>query len=1322
VAVSGAIEVLVEPDTKDFPRKLESGLKSTSGVAGKVGKGIGLALAAGTIAAGAGFGALIDLGNEYQANLNELESVSQATGLQMERIGTVAKQLGSDMSLPATSAADAAKAMVELAKGGLTVDEAMQAAKGTLQLAAAAQIDGATAAEIQSSALNAFGLSADQAGKVADVLANTANAAAGSMVDIGNSLKYVAPVAAALKVPIEDTASAIGLLANQGVKGEQAGTSLRGILASLSSPSVAAAAALKVLGVQAFDTQGKFIGLRAFTDQLAKAKGKLTDAEFAAAASTAFGNEGLTAANALAAEGATGFDEMAQAVSRSGGAADVAAAQTKGLGGAIEGFKSQVETAGIGIYEVLAPSLERGVRAAASFVERFTPKVVGALESVVAAGELFGPALADRISARGAVVGDAVEDVLAPIARSILPLLNSAVNTGIELWGDFTDVLGDAVDGARPVAAGIAAIVQSAVEADGPVSAVGAGIGLLGDAAAGAGNVLGPLGGVVGALASGFASLPGPIQSAVIGLGLLAAFRGKLTSVGDALNTKFIDPLRRVGDEVRLQKALYDGTAGSVGTLGAAFASLESRVSVVGAAMTAVRTAGGAYSTTFSTITQATDRLALSTGIAVESIGRIPSAVVSAGQSVVGFGSNIASMASSARIGLSLAADQVRATVGNVVNSVRAIPTAVGVAALSMQDRLVGAARSVGDAFTALPGKIALLPTAIGVGVINTLERVPVAVAGSVSALGRFSGAVAGAAVAAGSLAKSAATGLIGALGGPFGIAIAGASVGLSMLADNNAKAAAAEKAHQAAVSSLADALRNAKGDIEEVARTRLADTFTKDMSEAGDAARMFGIDLSDVVDTARRGAPVNEQFAAKLRELDQVARDSGPMDSRGKAALTLLGAIGQLNNQYDGATEANKRYDEILRSGGQSMLDTTASGKTLSGAMEVLRDTTASADDRARALKDALDALSGGQVSLEASQARLNEQLDRLSEAFGENVDKSKGWGASLLNVDGSINTATANGRKLFDGLRDLSGGMAEVAQKTFDVARAQGDDIPAALGKAVASADAVRQGFLAQADQLGLTADQVSALADRYDLVPSLVATLIETPGMTKAQAELVLVRALVNQVPGDKPIVVRSLSDEARQKLIDLGFVVTTLPNGQVQVSANTAPARDGLDGLIADISRRRGTLTVDLVYVDKGPSRSTRGGLTMHDGGVVSAYASGGVHRFSPMAAGVAKIVPPNSWRLIGDRLDVDEFYLPDNSAAQTMAIAAEWARRRGLELVDAFAAGTSSRSTSVGTSSGSGRGDVHVDQLILQTLNDRPRLRDVQEELYYQGVY
>lgn len=331
----GRIDVQVDFDTRAASKKLGRSLLGIGNEQGRnLGKTLGIAVAGGLAAAGVGkaISSTLKIGTQFQDQLNTLGAVTRANSKEMAAVRVQDRALGNDLSLPATSAKDAAEAMTELAKGGLSVDSSMKAAKGTLQLAAAAQIEAGEAATIQARALNAFALSADKAGHVSDVLANVANAATGEISDFALGMAQSGAVAHAYGITLDQTAAALGIFANAGIAGSDAGTSLKSMLLALASPSAPAAKALKTLGVEAFDARGKFVGLSTVSDQLADAQKRLTKQQFLAATSTAFGSDAARAASIFAQEGAKGFDAMAKAVSKEGGAAEVAAAKTKEIG------------------------------------------------------------------------------------------------------------------------------------------------------------------------------------------------------------------------------------------------------------------------------------------------------------------------------------------------------------------------------------------------------------------------------------------------------------------------------------------------------------------------------------------------------------------------------------------------------------------------------------------------------------------------------------------------------------------------------------------------------------------------------------------------------------------------------------------------------------------------------------------------------------------------------------------------------------------------------------------------------------------------------
>ena len=350
---------------------------SLTSIAGRF--AIGAALAAAGRAA-------ISLAADYEQSLNVLGAVSGATAAQMRDLAGLAEQLGGDLSLPATSANDAALAMQELSKAGLSVSDTMGAARGTLQLAAAAGTGAARAAEVTAAALNAFKLSGDQAVKVADQLAATANSSAADITDLADAFKYAATAFAESGQSMTSLNTALGLLANAGIKGFTAGTGLRTMLASLTAPTKDATQVLQALGIQIFDNQGRMRQLRDIIDQFSRKLGPVTQQQRQWALQQIFGREAANQANIVLTQGVQKYDAMAAAVTKSGAAADLAAAKNKGLKGAFDGLTSAIQTAAVKAVRPFSDELEALVRSTARAVEwvgnRFPQAVTGAAQEI----------------------------------------------------------------------------------------------------------------------------------------------------------------------------------------------------------------------------------------------------------------------------------------------------------------------------------------------------------------------------------------------------------------------------------------------------------------------------------------------------------------------------------------------------------------------------------------------------------------------------------------------------------------------------------------------------------------------------------------------------------------------------------------------------------------------------------------------------------------------------------------------------------------------------------------------------------------------------
>ncbi|MEU9515924.1 phage tail tape measure protein [Micromonospora sp. NPDC048169] len=388
----GRIDILVSPDVRDFVPQMRRGLAPAIAAAGAIGASMGLALG-GAMA----FSKVIEIGNEFTTSLNTMKAVASATATEMQAVSERAKQLGNDITLPGTSANDAAAAMTELAKGGFSVRQSMDAAKGSLQLAAAAQVDAAEAARIQSSALQAFGLQASEAGRVADVLANTSNASAAEITEVAYALQSGGAVAHQFGLTVEDTAAAVGMLANSGIRGSDAGTLLKSALLALTDQGKPAQEAIRELGLTVYDSQGQFIGLRSLIEQLDVAAGRMTPEMYQAATATLFGSDAMRLAAIAADKGALGFDNMHRAMSRQGSAAEVAAAKMQGLPGAMQMATNAAENLALEVYDLIKGPLEGFAKGAANQITSATPVIVEGLhntaDAAISVSQAIGPVI-----------------------------------------------------------------------------------------------------------------------------------------------------------------------------------------------------------------------------------------------------------------------------------------------------------------------------------------------------------------------------------------------------------------------------------------------------------------------------------------------------------------------------------------------------------------------------------------------------------------------------------------------------------------------------------------------------------------------------------------------------------------------------------------------------------------------------------------------------------------------------------------------------------------------------------------------------------------
>ncbi|MCH1641814.1 phage tail tape measure protein [Paenibacillus timonensis] len=346
-----------DEDIEKITQELERSAKGAGALTRET-KALGAAYSALAVAMGIVITKAIETSKTFEQSMANVKAITEATGHDFEMLRENAIKLGVSTVFSASQSADA---MAELGQAGFKTNEIVAAMPGMLSLAAASQTDLATTADITSSALRGFGLEADQAARVADVLAKSAIDTNANVTDLGMSLKYVAPVAANMGISVEQAVAAIGELSNAGIKGEMAGTQLRAILLALSSPTKEAAYYMQQLGVSISDSAGNIRPLSEIIGQLQSAFTRLTQAQQADVAATLAGREAASGFITLINEGQGAFDVYTRSLQNAGGTAEeVAGTQMDTLNGAINEMQSALEGAGIAVGDTFAPAV-RGV-------------------------------------------------------------------------------------------------------------------------------------------------------------------------------------------------------------------------------------------------------------------------------------------------------------------------------------------------------------------------------------------------------------------------------------------------------------------------------------------------------------------------------------------------------------------------------------------------------------------------------------------------------------------------------------------------------------------------------------------------------------------------------------------------------------------------------------------------------------------------------------------------------------------------------------------------------------------------------------------------
>lgn len=316
--------------------------------------GIGSTMAGAGMVAAPLIGA-VSTAMDFEAAMSKVKAITGSNAEEMNKLNAQARELGRTTMF---SASQAAEAMTYLGMAGWGTEQIMAGMPGLLDLAAASGSDLATVADIVSDDLTAFGMKAEQAGHMADVMAAASTNANTNVEMMGMTFKYAGAVAGALGYSLEDVSLATGLMANAGIKGEQAGTSLRAIMTRLISPPSDAAKSLDKLGISAKNADGTVKPFRQTMQELREKFAGLSDAEKAELASSIAGQEAMSGFLSVVNASNEDFAKLSNAVDNAdGAAAKMAATMQDNAKGALTQLKSAVEGFAISIGNAFLPAV-----------------------------------------------------------------------------------------------------------------------------------------------------------------------------------------------------------------------------------------------------------------------------------------------------------------------------------------------------------------------------------------------------------------------------------------------------------------------------------------------------------------------------------------------------------------------------------------------------------------------------------------------------------------------------------------------------------------------------------------------------------------------------------------------------------------------------------------------------------------------------------------------------------------------------------------------------------------------------------------------------
>ena len=367
-------------------------------------------------------------GSSFEAGMSRVEAISGASGESLDKLTEKAKTLGATTKFTAT---EAAEAMNYMAMAGWDAEQMLSGIDGVLGLAAASGEDLGTTADIVTDAITAFGLAAEDVGHFSDVLAAASANANTNVSMLGESFKYVAPLAGSMGYSIDDTAEALGVLANSGIKASTAGTSMRTILTELATGVTLTSEAFGEMEISAANADGSMKPLKNVIDELRVAFAQMNEQEKTANANL-FGDRALPSVLALVNAGTADINKLRGAIENCDGAATgMAETMQDNVAGSVTVLNSAIEGLWLSIYDKFSGNISEVLDTAIEKVGEFTNRIENGK-------------LGDKLEHLADSAGDAAEQLL-DLAGDVLPEFFGLIADGLNFVMEFRNEIGAVV-------------------------------------------------------------------------------------------------------------------------------------------------------------------------------------------------------------------------------------------------------------------------------------------------------------------------------------------------------------------------------------------------------------------------------------------------------------------------------------------------------------------------------------------------------------------------------------------------------------------------------------------------------------------------------------------------------------------------------------------------------------------------------------------------------------------------------------------------------------------------------------------------------------